>query len=560
MTEPIKDAFQDVEDRVSAMFGVVPPRAGNVQSVDILAFVKEYLSYITLWKSERMILKVFYGLKLDDSDRTVVAWLKSEKGIDVKTASKRELVLCCGRRSGKSTLIAIIVVYEMYLMHQFEDPYTKFNIFRDFPIDIVCCSSSTDQATDLQDKIRALMRNVSYFEPFIDTLDKAKEIRIFTRRDQATGIGKGSLRIISKHSLSRTVRGYAAYCVVMDELAHFIDNKGNYSGDAMYKALTPSVRTFGAYGKVFCMSSPLGEGGKFFELSKQAEEIDSILYVNFATWEFNTTITREELDDEFKKDPEGATMEYGAVFGAVIAGFLPSDKVDAMIDDSLAIQLIGNRSFAYAVTVDPSKNLDRYAVAWGHAEWSYLGGDREKMVVVDGFKVWESLKFKKEDGSWGVTNIDIEEVENFIIDLRLKRMFNIGMIAYDQYQSQASIQKFQKRGMNAQETTFTPKYKEAMYGTLKSCLLTGTIKCFGKDTSDDDVLAIALKELKNLQRTLTGRSVRIGHPTVGPVQTDDLADCIANLAHILITAGMPQSKFRAPSRAKPIVAQVGGFG
>jgi hypothetical protein len=341
----------------------------------------------------------------------------------------------------------------------------------------------------------------------------------------------------------------------MDELAHFIDNMGNYSGDAMYRALTPSVRTFGDYGKIFCLSSPLGKSGKFYELSEQAEKITSILYVNYATWEFNPNITRASLDDEFQKDPEGAEMEFGARFGAVIAGFLPPEKIDEMLMPNVGIQLVGNRSMIYAVTVDPSKNMDRYAVVWGHAEWDYINGDKTKVAILDGMKVWEAKKVKLPNGKWAIENIDIEKVENFIISLQSRRMFNVGIVAYDQYQSQASIQKFQKMGMNAQETTFTNKYKDAIYGTLRSCLLTNTVRCFGKDAPDSDVLSIALAELKSIQRTLKGKTVHIGHPNVGAIQTDDIADCIANLVHLLITAGTPTGKLRMTQSAKPVIAR-----
>ena len=556
MNNELQDkAFRKIEDEVERALGI--PNLGSVEGkpMDVFEFLKQNPPGVELFQSEKTILKIFYGLPLNGTDKKELEWLKAAKGIDVKLLPKHELVLCCGRRSGKSTLIAIIVVYELYLMHQFADPYAKFNVMRDTPLDIICCSASADQAEDLQDKIRAYLRNVAYFQPFIDTLDKTKEMRIFTRRDVESGAEKGSLRIVSKHSLSRTVRGWAAFCVIMDELAHFIDNKGNFSGDSMYTALTPSVKTFGNYGKVFSMSSPLAESGKFYDLTRQADKVDSMLYVNYATWEFNPGITKESLDDEFQKDPEGALREYGAVFGAVIAGFLPAEKVDAMVDPNMAIQLVGNPSKAYALCVDPSKSLDRYVVGWGHAEYRMIGNEQKKVAVIDGLKAWESEKYRDANGKWIRKNVDIEGVENFIINLHSRRNFRVGIIAYDQYQNISSIQKFQKLGLNAQETTFTGPYKERIYGTLLSCLLSETVKMYGKDSPEQENLPWALAELKSIQRELKGKAVHIGHPKSGPVQNDDYADVIANLTHLLITEGEAGSKFAAPTRVRPLVAR-----
>ena len=68
----------------------------------------------------------------------------------------------------------------------------------------------------------------------------------------------------------RTTRGLAASTVIFEELATYTDTNGHQSGEAVYKALAPSVVQFKGEGRIIALSSPRGQLGVFHRLFLQA--------------------------------------------------------------------------------------------------------------------------------------------------------------------------------------------------------------------------------------------------------------------------------------------------
>ena len=69
---------------------------------------------------------------------------------------------------------------------------------------------------------------------------------------------------------SRTTRGVSASLIILDEFAHFTDTAGPGSDEAMFASLQPSLRAFGAKGRMLLISTPNGRSGRFFEIFEQA--------------------------------------------------------------------------------------------------------------------------------------------------------------------------------------------------------------------------------------------------------------------------------------------------
>jgi hypothetical protein len=354
--------------------------------------------------------------------------------------------------------------------------------------------------------------------------------------------------------------------LVLDEFAHFERTKTIGGGDieenilaempqtdyAMLKALSPSTKDFvipsrGIFdGKVIMISSPREKGGEFYrnycfaggleQTSVGEKNINNnYLLMQLATWECNPKYPRNVFDSDFKKDPVGANMEYGAHFGEPSTSFIDAEKIDGMVKEHLHMSYIGQWQRQYIISVDPASKSDTYAVAWGHAE--------NGITIIDGIQGFRAkIVHNAVTGKIIQVPVNAEEVVKFIKALaaRLSYQGTLLEIVFDQWSSSESITALKNAGYVALETFFTNKYKTAMYTNFLEKLNLGAVHCFSQPpqaTFDGAPPYLAgwleqMKlELKYLTKTITGDTVKFGHPHNGPVQTDDCADVIANLVY-----------------------------
>jgi len=528
-------------------------------------YFEKYRPTLKLFRSEKLILKLLYMLPLDNEDRDEIEFLKNNKGrrIDEGILYKI-LVLVCGRKSGKTAFAAEIAGYETYRLHQFYNPQAYFAFGEGAPMSICLASASSKQAQELNNYVRAAVENSDYLSPYKDVINE-KEIRLFSKSELDRGMSKGSIFIHCLHSKSSTIRTYNAFVVLIDEIAWMLNSSQIYSGDAMYRALEPGTTHFKAkgrdFGKVLVMSSPAEKAGMLWDLYEQSLKIKSILCVQYASWEFNPNLDKEDFEENFLLDPDGALMEYAGEFGNVRDHFLPQEKIPLIFQKGVKIVTTPKqqRGISYIVCVDASKKWDRYFLCWAHSEDIYDVEKKQKVryAFIDGLKYWESQSIKDENGDFVTEDIDIETVENFIIEKLVRRGFPLAGIFYDQFQSSSSIQKFKKMGLNAKETVFTNKYKLTIYGDLKEGLMTERVKCYDEDllTYDKSPRKILEQEMKHIQRIIKGRTTIIQAPESGKVKTDDACDVVANAVSLLFRSGLHNKidVVRQPIAVMPIV-------
>lgn len=364
-----------------------------------------------------------------------------------------------------------------------------------------------------------------------------------------------------------TSNGFISHnCLILDEFAHFERTKTVGGGAteedilaempqtdyAMLKALSPSTKDFilpnkGIFdGKVIMISSPREKGGEFYrnyclaggieQTGAIVKEInDNYLLMQLATWECNPKYPREVFDSDFKKDPIGANMEYGAHFGEPSTSFIDAEKIDDMIKEHIQMSYIGQWQRQYIISVDPASKSDTYAVTWGHVE-----GD---IIVVDGIQGFRpKVVHNKITGKVVQIPVRTDEVVKFIkaLAVGLCHQGILLEIVFDQWNSLQSITELKNAGYVALETFFSNKYKTAMYTNFLEKLNLGAVHCFSRPpefTFDgappylEGWLEQMKLELKYLTKTVTGDIVKFGHPKSGPIQTDDFADVLANLVH-----------------------------
>lgn len=536
------------------------------QEVDIITFC-EHPFYLDqpLHAVEKLVLKVYYGLPLNTTEKTIhirsfpfdkegkyfteaeyVQFLIQQERTNVVDITPRriiELVLVCGRRSGKTFIASVISAYEAYKLILKVDPQKHYKLPQGEEIRIVNIASTTDQALILAKASQNRILNSKWFTPYLEGKNQS-EIRLRTKRDLELYTQEMRLhgRLLDQHvslkiqalpCTARGIRGGNIIIGILDEIAHFIDNEGNRSGDQIYEALTPSVATFGLDGKIICISSPYIKTGIFYDLyldamGREGDEPDrNKAMFRIPTWEMNETISFEYLESEKKRNPESFDCEFGAEFSSIISGFFKyPEKIDeCVLREEETISPISN--LAHYIAVDPSASQAGYALAMVHPEQRErvrLENGKEKrekkiVLVLDRWKVW-SLKDPEFEG---LPYIDEEVVQQYIGTLFQK--FRVVKIVYDQFDSTSSIIKFRKAGVDAIKTPFSRHYNTKIYKNLRDLIYDERLDLFYHERG--------LKELKNLQEKRVGKKqFLIEAPTQGEITTDDLCDVLANACYI----------------------------
>ena len=535
--------------------------------LDIITFC-EHPFYLNqpLHGVEKFVLKVYYGLELDDTEKYLLirsypfdkqgklfteveyANFLIQQGRtnllspnDIKKAL--ELVLVCGRRSGKTFIASIITAYEAYKLIIKGDPQKYYHLPQGEIIKIVNIASTADQAEILAKAIQNRILNSKWFLPYIESKTQS-EIRLRTKRDlellkaEVAYHGKAidqhaSLLIESLACTARGVRGHTVIMAILDEVAHYVDNNGNRGGNALYTAISPSIATFGLDGKILCLSSPYVKQGIFYDLFLQSKGTDvqegdqNKRMFQLPTWEMNDTITFEFLDSERLRNPESFSYEFGADFSEITTGFFKfPEKIDVAIKRN-SETIIPQSQYAHYIAVDPSSNGNGYCLAMLHVEQRKIEKEinnklvniTQQVVVLDKWKKWtiDDEEFKNYDLDY----IDTEIIENYILGLCLR--FKVAKIVYDQYDSSSSVNKLKKKGYNAQKTPFSRAYNMKIYGKLRTLFYEELIDLFD--------FTPGILELKALQEIKIGkREFKVEAPTNGPIITDDLCDVLANAA------------------------------
>jgi hypothetical protein len=480
--------------------------------VDVVEFVEDELKLV-MFPRQKLILKKFYGLPLDAEEEADWEYLRSgqnqyARAWDTGTPGEpyAMLVLIAGRRGSKTMISSAAQSYEIYQLLKLDSPQKHYGLVPRQRISFLNVATAQDQAGIFFDDFKEFVNNSP---TLTGATERMLELRIDFRK---------KIRAECLHSNSRSTRGRTAKMVTFDEFAHFIDTAGPASDEKIYQALTPSIKTFKGDGKILIATSPLATDGVTYDLYKKITEgkIRNALCFQLATWELNPNITRALLDDEFEVDPKYAEIEFGAQFGERQQKYLPNDAIDAMFtDDPLPTlddivrersrmskeELEDVRSKTYFAHCDPGLRSDKLAFFLVHSE---ANGD----VVVD-YSFWRAAA---PDGE-----VDLIEAENHIYEVY--KIFKFRKVTFDQWNSAQIIQRLRKRGVRAEEFTFTAQTNMEIYACLRGLITRRKIK--------SPEIELLEKELKALVRNLTSRGFTVEAPVTGPVRTDDMADALA---------------------------------
>lgn len=515
---------------------------------------------IRLYPIQKLVLRAFYrgtpgntspgSMKMTPEEIALCEHhgLNSEHNGDIlrKWNTKelfKEMVLVWGRRSGKDFTISILALYEAMRLLEAPggDPYRIYELGNANPFTILTIAGSKEQARILYREIHGKLLVAPYFQnKFIPEGITADRICLLTpadirenerRKAAKLTLHPGSVVIEAGHSNSNTLVGKSCYALLLDEVGTYKQTAGAGSGDQIYGNLSPTTKTYvrkePVYnekgevvdikrhydGKVISISSPRGMDGKFYDLYSKGDGVPQRLVCRLPTWVVNTNHTEKSLrDDEQTMTEEKFMMEYGAEFSGTEGEnfFAPGSIEGCFKDHHYSLREIGEPGITYFAHLDPAISNHNYALAIVHKEY-YMDRETRKVdfkVILDYMKLWKPEKGKP---------INIGKIDEEMI--RLNRLFHFGMVTYDQWNSQSSIENLRKAGIPAICTRFNKQYKIQIYEELEHLVNDGKLKLPFHQT--------LRLEMLHLQRKYMNQGYRIYPKSEGEVRTDDCCDALA---------------------------------
>jgi hypothetical protein len=466
--------------------------------VDVRTFVtgKDYLNQPELSEIQYTLVETMSQIyKQEDLARFMS---HDDAAQHYKKYTKNEVILQCGKGSGKDFTSTVGTAYLVYKLLCLKDPAKYFGKPPGDAIDIINIAVNAQQAKNVYYKgFRNKVENSAWFagkyESKVDSITFDKSITVY-----------------SGHSERESHEGLNLILAVLDEISGFAQesvsgNENAKTGDAIYKAFRGSVDSrFPDYGKVILLSFPRYQGDfiskRYEEVIAEKEtvvrnydfilnpdmpedsdgnkfsvewdedhilsyKIPGVFAIKRPTWEVNPTRKIEDFKLAFYTDPGDALMRFACMPNfSSDAFFKQRDKLERSMTLRNPIDNFKrfdpawepNPEKVYFVHADLAQKHDKCAVAISHVEkWVDIKSfnDYEQIVpfvVVDAIAWWEPRK----EGP-----VDLSEVKNWIIHLR-RMGINLGLVTFDRWQSFDIQQELKAVGIKTDTLSVAKKHYE----------------------------------------------------------------------------------------------------
>ena len=302
------------------------------------------------WQSWFVFLAALFDLPMTQDQRDV--YRRCTGRTTPPTEPAKEAWLICGRRAGKSFILALVAVF----LAVFSDwsPY----LAPGERATIMVIASERRQARTIIRYIRALLTEV----PMLAELIERETIDSFDLSN--------SLTIEVQTASYRSTRGYTIAVALCDELAFWQTDDAAEPDYEILAAIKPGMATIpGAM--LLCASSPYARRGALFDAYRKhfGKDNDPILVWQASTRTMNPTVPQSVVDEAMERDPASAAAEYGAEFRRDIESLIDIEAVRACVSAG-----VYERAPQYGITYhafsDPSGgSVDSMTLAIGHKDY-----------------------------------------------------------------------------------------------------------------------------------------------------------------------------------------------
>jgi hypothetical protein len=267
------------------------------------------------------------------------------------TTPASEAWLVCGRRAGKSFILALVAVF--------------LACFRDYRLHLAPGERGTIMVIAADRKqSRVILRYVRAL------LTKVPMLARMVERETAEAFDlTNSVSIEVATASYRSTRGYTLVAALLDELAFWPTDDAAEPDYEVLHALRPGMATIpGAV--LLCASSPCAQRGALWDAHRKhyGKDGDPVLVWQAATRVMNPSVPQSVIDAALESDPSAAAAEYLARFRTDVESFVSREVVDAAVVPG-RYELPRTDSVRYIAFVDPSGgSSDSMTMAICHLE------------------------------------------------------------------------------------------------------------------------------------------------------------------------------------------------
>jgi len=455
------------------------------------------------WKPWRTFLACLFGLPLSDEGldlfRACTARAAPPEG------GLTEAWLVCGRRAGKSFILALIAVY-LAVFRNWKPFLSPGEIGT---IKIIAVDKR--QARTIHRYCRALLTKVPLFAELIER-DGDDEIILIN-----------NIVIEIQAASFRSVRGYTVIAGLCDEIAYFRSDETSSNPDSeIIAALRPAMATVpGAM--LLCASSPYAKRGELWNAYRRWHGKDDApaLIWHADTRTMNPTVSERVIAEAMAEDPAKAGAEYLAQFRSDIESYISREVVEAAV-------VPGRHELPYMSGVHDVAFVDPSGGAADSMTLAICHCDKDGRAVLDLAREVRP-PFSPES-----------VVDEFAGTLRAYR---ISRVRGDRYGGVWCQEPFKKRGITYE---ISDKSKSDLYQAFLPVINSGKVELL-----DHTRLVAQLCSLE--RRTARGGKDSIDHPS-GSGWRDDIANSVCGAAVLAASKPGPMKispEFMARVRALP---------
>lgn len=324
----------------------------SLSILDAIADPKLFAPWFTRgdWAAWRAFLAALFALPMDDAALSI---FKRHTGrTSAPVSAFREAWLVCGRRAGKSFLMALIAVF----LATFRD-YRK-HLQPGERATVAVIAADRKQARTVMRYVAGLVNGIAMLKRLVE-------------REVTEGFDfTNSVTIEVTTASSRASRGYTFAAVLCDEVAFWPQGDAVADPDTeILNAIRPGMATIpGAV--LICASSPYARRGELWSAYERHYGRDDapVLVWQSDTRSMNPSVPDRIIAEAYERDPASATAEFGAQFRTDVEAFIRREVLDAVTDAGI-FERPYDPGIRYVAFADPSGgSADSYTLAIAHAD------------------------------------------------------------------------------------------------------------------------------------------------------------------------------------------------
>jgi hypothetical protein len=302
----------------------------------------------TTWFAWRCFLAALFGLGMTDAEADLYRACTGRT--ELPTAAFVEAWLVCGRRAGKSFVMALVAVF-----------LACFRDYRPFlgpgeRATVMVVAADRKQARTVMRYVRGLLE-IPALAKLVENLTSES---IDLVRRVTIEVGTAS---------HKSLRGYSIAAMLADELAFWSQEDSASPDEEVLAAVRPAMATIpGAM--LLCASSPYARRGALWEAFRRhyGQDDPAVLVWKAATRQMNPSVSERFIAEAMERDPAHATAEYLAEFRTDIQAFVSREAIESCISRDVTVRppVAG---VSYRAFVDPSGGSnDSMTLAIAHRE------------------------------------------------------------------------------------------------------------------------------------------------------------------------------------------------